>query len=218
MNPLRDEDLSALLDGELPPDRAAAVAAWADDDPDRRARLVALRAVRQHVRDVGPIEAPARFDEAVFTRLDAADVPLDAEAPVRPWTAAAVAQAVGLAAVALLVLRLALPQATPEADAPRAATDPFADAPAASVDAASSAVLLPETLVVATDADLATLRAAVTHGGGTLEARDDGYVIRLSDPRALEGVRRALADLGAVRTAGDPHAARDDAEVRLVTE
>lgn len=62
----RGELLSALLDGELTPAEEAEVRAWLDTDPDARADLEALAAVRSAVRALPAVDPPFGFYERML--------------------------------------------------------------------------------------------------------------------------------------------------------
>lgn len=62
----RGELLSALLDGELTPAEEAEVRAWLDTDPDARAELEGLTAVRSAVRSLPPVDPPFGFYERML--------------------------------------------------------------------------------------------------------------------------------------------------------
>lgn len=62
----RGELLSALLDGELTPAEEAEVRAWLDVDPDARAELEGLTAVRSAVRSLPPVDPPFGFYERML--------------------------------------------------------------------------------------------------------------------------------------------------------
>lgn len=128
-----DEDLSALLDGELPSSRAAALRAHCDACPRCSAQLVELRRVNERVLSAlrSPLPAEdtriARVEARLRARL-AQDGPLGAErrrqgrTPAPPgrqrhrrWIVAA---GIGLAAAAALGLALLLQPRTPARLAP----------------------------------------------------------------------------------------------------
>ncbi|MBI4581169.1 MAG: hypothetical protein HY718_15815 [Planctomycetes bacterium] len=89
MNPVDPAELSALLDGELTPSRAAEVRAAVDADPALRAEFDQLQA----------LDAACRSAAATATFPPQVAVP--AAHPSWSWTA------IGVAAVLLLIVRLA---------------------------------------------------------------------------------------------------------------
>ena len=108
-----DEDLSALLDGELPAEREASLRARIEADPRLAARLSELAAVDDSLRALPRREPSAALGVATRERIAAESAgpgrPLSARgrAPLRPrglraWPIATVAAAA--AAVLLLVL------------------------------------------------------------------------------------------------------------------
>ena len=123
-----DEDLSALLDGELPAEREATLRARIEADPRLAARLSELAAVDDSLRTLPRREPSAGLGVATRERIAAESAgpgrPLSARgrAPLRPsgrrvWPVATVAAAAA-AAVLLLVLVLGrggelAPPATP---------------------------------------------------------------------------------------------------------
>jgi hypothetical protein len=64
-----DAELSAYLDGELPPERAAAVRAYLEHSPDARRLLAELSAVSDGLRALPQRRAPAGLVETVSTEL-----------------------------------------------------------------------------------------------------------------------------------------------------
>lgn len=61
----RFEDISALLDGELDPARAAQVEGWIATDPEARAEYESLSAVRQALRGLPPVDPPIDLNTVV---------------------------------------------------------------------------------------------------------------------------------------------------------
>lgn len=68
--PFANEDLSALLDGELGDAETAALEAQLTRDPALAAELDALRAAADHLRVHGPFRAPIGFVDAVLSRVE----------------------------------------------------------------------------------------------------------------------------------------------------
>lgn len=77
----RFEDLSALLDGELDPARAAQVEGWIATDPEARAEYESLASVRQALRGLPPVDPPVDLTTAVDVDAPASPV---APAPAGP--------------------------------------------------------------------------------------------------------------------------------------
>jgi anti-sigma factor RsiW len=125
MNPELDAKLSALLDGNLAPEQAAALRAELARSPELAARLAALAAVDESLRELPSRPVPARLRERVRSEVAA-------PRRVRRWLATA-ALAAAAAALALLALPLAQPDPRPiarsePAPAPAAASDLLAEA------------------------------------------------------------------------------------------
>ncbi|MBL8770149.1 MAG: hypothetical protein JNK30_02105 [Phenylobacterium sp.] len=93
---LDDETLMAFADGELPPDRAAAVEAALTTEPDAVARLQRIRAVRQRL--AGALDAIAPPVDV----MDRAKAAVAARRGPGGWPMMAVAGVAGLAVGALL--------------------------------------------------------------------------------------------------------------------
>lgn len=126
-----DEDLSALLDGELAPEREAELRARIAEAPALAARLTELERVDAGLRALPTTEASPALRDGLRAKLEAEgrgaadDVPsLDARRRVaRGWIGAA------LAAAAALVLYLAVPGRGPvEVPDSRPAADALAEA------------------------------------------------------------------------------------------
>jgi anti-sigma factor RsiW len=111
----RDANLSALLDGDLAPEEAAALRAEIARSPELAERLAALAAVDASLRALPRPPVPARLLERVRTQVAA-------PRPVRRWLAG-----VGLAAAAAALALLALPRGE-RPPAPPAARDLRAEA------------------------------------------------------------------------------------------
>lgn len=113
----RFEDISALLDGELDPARAAQVEGWIATDPEARAEYESLSAVRQALRGLPPVEPP--IDLAAAVDVEALP-PVDVGAPTAPGPTRVrrhrrrrryVAVAAGAVVVAFVVLAGVVPAA-----------------------------------------------------------------------------------------------------------
>jgi anti-sigma factor RsiW len=120
MNPELDEKLSALLDGELAPEEAAALRAELARSPELAVRLEALAAVDAGLRALPDRSVPpgvrARVAEELRTPPANARTPSAARRVrrVRRWLAAA-ALAAAAAWLTLLVLPRSHPHETPVA-------------------------------------------------------------------------------------------------------
>jgi len=113
----RFEDLSALLDGELDPARAAEVEGWIATDPEARAEYESLAAVRAMVRGLPPVEPPA----GTFDRLEDLEHPEHLESSeddgvVVPLRRRRVRYLVGAAVVAVAASFVVLAGLLPLAD------------------------------------------------------------------------------------------------------
>jgi anti-sigma factor RsiW len=108
MNPELDEKLSALLDGELAPEEAAALRAELARSPELAARFAALAAVDEGLRGLPARGVPTGLRTRVAETLRAP------QRRVRRWLAGA-ALAAAAAALALLVLPRPQPHETPVA-------------------------------------------------------------------------------------------------------
>ena len=116
---MTDESLSALLDGECPPEQLDAALARLARDPALRRRLSRQVLAGEVMRGMKVRAADLDFADRVMARLDTA--PVGAEvvplAPRRsdvPWRyALGLAAAAGLGALAVLVFRPAAPAAAP---------------------------------------------------------------------------------------------------------
>ncbi len=104
-----DRELSALLDGALPPEREAELRALAESSPEVAARLEALGAVDAALRAVPLPALPADLRARLDARLDASP-DADRPAPVAPlqrsrrWLVAGAGSALAAAAALTLVL------------------------------------------------------------------------------------------------------------------
>lgn len=198
----QDERLQDWLDGELSPDQAAAFERELLADPALRQAAEAQRAMRDLLRQQGPVPAPPGFADRVFDALD------DEPAVVRlaPWRAplGVPLQGWALAAVAVVVLWLALPSATPVA--PVQATPSTEDLPSVGFVATPSPAVtqMPDGLhLLGHDpADVARIVAAT---GGQVAHEDGSLVVRVPAARADE-LRARLIDLGPVQAVGTPRA------------
>jgi anti-sigma factor RsiW len=81
MSPVREEELHALVDGELPDDRREAVTAWLSEHPEQAALVAAWQAQAEAVRArygaVAEVPVPARFNLDALMR--------DGGGSRRPW-------------------------------------------------------------------------------------------------------------------------------------
>ena len=73
--PIREEDLHAFLDGELPPDRAEAVADAHERDPDLATRVAAFAADKTALAATYRHVAEAPLPEAWLVRIHQAAAP-----------------------------------------------------------------------------------------------------------------------------------------------
>lgn len=125
-----NEQLSALLDGELTDTEAAALEAELAADPALREELEALRAASRFLRDHAPVSAPEGFAARLQERLAA-------EPPPAANTTAAFAglrralPGLAVAAAALIVVGVTAMQSTFQGAAPEPAAETKAAAPAA---------------------------------------------------------------------------------------
>jgi hypothetical protein len=137
-----DEDLSALLDGELPGERAAALRAHSATCPRCAAELEALRRANERLRSA--LRAPVPEEDVRIARVEARlraclaqEAPVggrptqkrEAQAPQRQRTRWIVSVGLGLAAAAALGLGLLFQARTP-VHPPPAALPPVAEVPA----------------------------------------------------------------------------------------
>jgi len=102
---MEPSDLSAFLDGQLPPDRAEQMARALEADPQLRAELDALEATRRALSDLPRHPAPEGLHDAVMEHLERQRL-LRAPATVRP--ARRLRWVRHLAAAAIVVLTVGL--------------------------------------------------------------------------------------------------------------
>lgn len=203
MSDVLDEQLSALLDGELPPEETALLLKRLGREPELAARLVSYRLCGDVLRGE---QASPRADFAM--RVSAAVASLAPIAPPaaarRPWrtprwlrpaAGLAVAASVGMLAV-LLVQRSALldaprPLAAVASVAPLAATARAGARPAAGLRSAGEPV--------------SYVTPAVRPGLGTISgAMLTNYVVAHSEASSPLAGRSILIHLVADEPAGDP--------------
>jgi anti-sigma factor RsiW len=70
-DPILDEELSALIDGELPPAREAEIRERLVEDPAIAARLALLAGVDQSLRAIAAVEPPTHLRELLRERIAA---------------------------------------------------------------------------------------------------------------------------------------------------
>lgn len=180
------EDLTAWIDGELPAEAAAAVAARIARDPAWAAEAERLRHARDAVRALGTTPAPGGFADDVLARLD--DTPTTSTP--WPWVGGAIAIA------AAVVLWLAIPAPTPPAP-------PVTPTPAVEIEVhavgVGEVVQAPSGWRVAASDE--ALRSAVeAAGAGIAQADDDHWVLEIPAARipALEARLGAAGPLEAL--------------------
>lgn len=189
---LEDERLAAWLEGDLPAEEAAKVAAFVAADPTAAARHQRLHAARDLVRRNATVRAPpgfaARLDDALDA-VDATDV-----APRRSWRSLAVAVAAGAAVVALGAF---LGTGTPVPTTPE-----VAEAPSVTFRAGPTAgAPVPQGLRLVTPLPAEAVRAAVEATGARWEDAA-GAVLVTIDATAVAGLERRLGELGTVQVLG----------------
>lgn len=158
--PVGEDDLHALVDGRLEPERAAAVEAWLADHPEAAARVAADRAVRRSLRArLAPVH-----DEPIPARLRVAEIA--AQRGVRRtaiagrWLPFAAALCLALGTAGGWLGRGALAPPTPSASA--------LPAPAPSISSAEAAAAPPES---ATRAAVSAFRTFVVEAAHPVEVR-----------------------------------------------
>lgn len=122
-----DEELSALVDGELAPERAAELTARAEHEPRLRERIAAFERVDAALRAIPEPALSPRLEAGLRDRIARAEREPEAgrAAPRRPGRLRRLAVGTGLAAAAALALAVLLelhPPVVPEPSEPLVAT------------------------------------------------------------------------------------------------
>jgi negative regulator of sigma E activity len=202
MSDLLNEQLSALMDGELPPEETALLMRRLEREPELAQRLARYRAIGDVLRNdrAQPSADFARRVSAAVTREPAPAVPMRAPArparwrALRPVMGLGVAAAVGALAVVLIAHdpRGAAQEPLAAVTAPTAPAVSVASAPAAALPVASepasyvTPAAAPAQLRPISGAMLANYVASHARMSGSLGGRD--VLIHLvSDPGAEDG-------------------------------